>query len=542
MGTNGEAMNAKLEVNLLRRQNLGDCLRRAAQTAQDKPAVVFYANDGASQTCSYAQLNTMVNAVSNNLVRHGLKKGERVAVLSRNNISFLVLGYALHKIGAWLVPVNFMLQPPDVQHVIEFAEARWLFVEDALLGNVAGVLDQLDVVERFVQFNVADAPLRPGWLAFDELLAGPADEPKVYIESDDVASMFFTSGTESAPKGVLSTHANFHAAHLSYALNLGLAQDDSFLLSIPLIHMAGYLLATLCLANAVTIVMTQLPQPTQMIELIERHHLTATALPPTLYVAMLLSPNLLTCDLSSASKLMTWASTIPKLMVDGWKAVAPAARFFSGQGSSESTAVMVTGGYVDSWDEMPNRDGRWVGRAMTFAADVRLIDENGMDVAVGEPGEQILRGPVIMKGYYKNDDANQRAFREGWFHTGDILFRDEVGNYFFADRKKDMIKTGGENVYCQEVESVLGTHPGVMQCAVFGMPDERWGEAVTAAVVVRPGTATTEAELIEFCRGQLPGFKVPKRILFRSSLPISAANKILKRELKAEYANLVFGA
>jgi len=168
---------------------------------------------------------------------------------------------------------------------------------------------------------------------------------------------------------------------------------------------------------------------------------------------------------------------------------------------------------------------------------VRLVDDDGNDVADGESGEQIVRGPVIMKGYYKNDEVNRRVFRDGWFHTGDILFRDAAGNYFFADRKKDMIKTGGENVYCQEVESVLGAHPGVMQCAVFGLPNERWGEAVTAAVIAKPGTEVTEAELIEFCRVRLPGFKAPKRIHFRKSLPISAANKILKRDLKTEYAS-----
>ncbi len=529
-------MNPELEMNLLRRQNLGDSLRRSAQAAPDKPAVIFYTVDGASQTCSYAQLNTMVNAVANNLQRRGVKKGDRVAALSRNGIPFLALGYALHKIGAWLVPVNFMLQPHDVQHLIEFAEAKWFFVEDALLGNVDAVLGKLGCVEQFVQFGAAGTPPRKGWIAFDALLDGPASEPEVCIEGEDVASMFFTSGTESAPKGVLSSHTNFHAAHLSWAFNYGLSQDDRFLLSIPLIHMAGYLFASFGLANQVTLVMTQTPQPVQMIDLIERHRLTAAALPPTLYVAMLSCPNFRTRDLSSASRMLTWASTIPKAMVDGWKEVAPAMRFFSGQGSSESTAGPLTGGYVGSWAEMPNGDGRWVGRQMCFAADVRLVDEDGKDVGIGESGEQIARGPIIMKGYYKNDEVNRRVFRDGWFHTGDILFRDAAGNYFFADRKKDMIKTGGENVYCQEVESVLGTHAGVMQCAVFGLPDERWGEAVTAAVIARPGTVVTETELIEFCRDRLPGFKAPKRIHFRSSLPISAANKILKRDLKTEYA------
>ncbi|HRH86451.1 MAG TPA: AMP-binding protein [Rubrivivax sp.] len=528
-------MNTELEMNLLRRQNLGDSLRRAAQAAPDKPAVIFYATDGATETHSYEQLNALVNVVANNLVRRGIKKGDRVAALSRNNVPFLALGYALHKIGAWLVPVNFMLQPADVQHLIEFAEARWFFVEDALLGNVDSVLGKMACVEQFVQFSVSGKAPPAGWMAFAELASGAADEPQVLIESDDVATMFFTSGTESSPKGVLTSHANFYASHLAWALNFGLAQDDRLLMSLPLIHVAGYLFSSYALANQVTMVMTQVPQPVQMIDLVARHRLSVTVLPPTLYVALLSCPNFATADLRCMSKLGTWASTIPKSMIDGWKQAAPAARFFSAQGSSESTASMLTGGWVGGWDQMPNQDGRWVGRAASVAADVRLVDDEGRDVPVGQSGEQIVRGPVVMKGYYKNDEANRRVFRDGWFHTGDVLFRDAAGNYFFADRKKDMIKTGGENVYCQEVESVLGTHPAVMQCAVFGLPDERWGEAVTAAVITRPGSAPTESELIEFCRSRLAGFKAPKRIHFRTSLPISAANKILKRDLKAEY-------
>lgn len=524
-----------LEMNLLRRQNLGDSLRRSALAAPNKPAIIYYTTDGASRSVTYAELNRRANAVAHNLLQRGIAKGDKVAALSRNSIEFLVLGYALHKIGAWLVPINFMLQPPDVQHLIDFSETKWFFVEDALLGNVAPVLDKLTGVQQFVQFG--PSPSRPaGWMAFDELLPGPTHEPEVLIESDDVATLLFTSGTESAPKGVLSTHANYCAAQLSWSMNMGVAQDDVFLVSIPLIHAAGYVLSTLCLTNHATIVMTQAPQPVQMIELMARHRATAIALPPTLYVAMVACPNFKTCDLTHVTKLMTWASTIPRAMVDGWKEVAPNARFYSGQGMSETTAAVLTGGFVSSWAEMPNGDGRWVGTAIAFGADVRLVDDEDQDVPVGMAGEQIIRGPVVMKGYYKNAEANERAFRGGWFHTGDVLFRDAEGNYFFADRKKDMIKSGGENVYCQEVESVLGTHPAVMQCAVFGLPDERWGEAVAAAVIARAGSTVTEAELIEYCRERLAGFKTPKRIFFRTSMPISAANKLLKRELKAEYA------
>lgn len=528
-------MTQKREMNLLRRQNLGDSLRRAAKAAGDKPAIIFYTADGAAQTHSYAQLNALVNTVANNLLRRGISKGDRVAALSRNNVSFLVLGYALHKIGAWLVPVNFMLQPTDVQHLIEFAEAKWFFVEDALLGNVEAVLDKMACVEQFVQISVSGKAAPAGWLAFAELTSGSADEPEVLVDSDDVATMFFTSGTESAPKGVLTSHANFYASQLAWALNFGLAQDDRFLLSIPLIHMAGYMFSTYALTNQVTLVMTQVPQPVQMIDLIARHRISGTVLPPTLYVAMLSCPNFGTSDLRCVTKLGTWASTIPRSMVDGWKQVAPSSRFFSAQGSSESTASMLTGGWVDGWEQMPNQDGRWVGRVASAAADVRLIDDDGNDVADGESGEQIVRGPAIMKGYYKNDEVNSRVFRDGWFHTGDILFRDAAGNYFFADRKKDMIKTGGENVASREVEEVIYHYPGIEEVAVIGLADPKWIEIVAAVAVPKKGVSLIEKEIIAHCRERLAGFKCPKKVMIVDKLPKNPSGKILKRELKNKF-------
>ena len=306
-------------------------------------------------------------------------------------------------------------------------------------------------------------------------------------------------------------------------------------MSLPLSHVAGYLFSTYALANQVTMVMTQVPQPVQMIDLVARHRLSVMVLPPTLYVAMLSCPNFGTSDLRCATKLGTWASTIPKSMIDGWKQAAPSSRFFSVQGSSESTASLLTGGWVDGWEQMPNQDGRWVGRVASVAADVRLVDDDGKDVADGESGEQIVRGPVIMKGYYKNDEANRRALRNGWFHTGDILFRDAAGNYYFADRKKDMIKTGGENVASREVEEVIYRLPQVSEVAVVGVPHPYWVEAVVAVVVAKPGQGLEEAAVLAHCALHLAGFKTPKKVVFADTLPKNPSGKLLKRSLRRDH-------
>jgi fatty-acyl-CoA synthase len=286
-----------------------------------------------------------------------------------------------------------------------------------------------------------------------------------------------------------------------------------------------------------TIIMTETPIPTQMAELTEKHKITFTALPPTLYLGILgISDKY---DLTSLRKLITWSSTIPRSMVEGWNEIAPDAKFFTIQGSSESTGTPLTGSWFKTWDEVPNGDGRYVGSVMHTGSEIKLIDEDGNEVPNGVPGEQIARGPVIISGYYNNEAANYKAFRDGWYHTGDVLIRDQDGNYYFADRKKDIVKSGGENVSSQEVENVLSQHPNINQCAVFGVPDPRWGEAVVAAVVLKEGATLTEEEIIEHCKTTLSAYKTPKHIVFRDDLPLTSSGKLLKRSLKDEYKELL---
>lgn len=287
-----------------------------------------------------------------------------------------------------------------------------------------------------------------------------------------------------------------------------------------------------------TLVMTESPIPAQMALLMDKYDITLTALPPTLYLAILNEIASGQYDFSSIRKLITWSSTIPKSMVDGWNNAAPMAQFFTIQGSSETTASPLTGGWFKTWDDIPNGDGRYVGKVTHTGSEIKLVDDDGNEVPDGEPGEQIARGPVVVNGYFNNEAANLMAFQNGWYRTGDVLVRDKEGNYFFADRKKDIVKTGGENVSSQEIENVLSHHPEILQCAVFGVPDPRWGEAVTAAVVLKSESVLTKEEIIDYCRNKLTGYKTPKYIVFRSSLPTTSAGKLLKRTLKDEYKTL----
>jgi fatty-acyl-CoA synthase len=523
-----------ISTNLKTRGILGDGLKRASYRFPTKEALIYYSIEGKQITYTYKELNEKVNQAAHSLLQMGIEKGDRIATIGRNSPEMVILAYALLKIGAWITPVNFMLKPDEISQLIHFSQARMFFVDGLNIDGVQSIAHKLTNIEKFVSFRTNEAP--EDWEDFSQLVKGSSDEVEMEIEEEDVAGLFYTSGTESAPKGVMVTHRNFFHSNFSY-LAAGVFQpEDKFLLSLPLIHMAGFTLMMHSHMVGLTIVMTEIPIPSQMAMLIDKHKPTVTALPPTLYLGILNVAN--DYDFTSFRKLITWSSTIPKSMVDGWNKLAPDAEFFTIQGSSESTASPLTGSWFKSWDEIPNGDGRYVGRVTHTGSEIKLVDDDGNEVPDGVPGEQIARGPVVVNGYFNNEEANRRAFRNGWYHTGDVLIREKDGNYYFADRKKDIVKTGGENVSSQEIENILSLHPKIMQCAVFGVPDQRWGEAVAAAVVLKSESTLTKEEIIDYCRINLSSYKTPKYVVFRSNLPTTSAGKLLKRSLKDEYKGL----
>ncbi|WP_042355637.1 class I adenylate-forming enzyme family protein [Bacillus rubiinfantis] len=526
-----------ISMNVKQRSVLGDGLKRASFRFPEKAAFIYYSAKGDKITYTFQQLNEKVNQLSSSLRNVGVKKGDRIAVISRNCPEMVILSYALLKIGAWITPLNFMLKPQEISQLIHFSQARMFFVEGQNLEGVLSIEKELFNVEKFVCFRAPEVP--EGWVEFNQLVNGDRSEVEVELDDEDVAALFYTSGTESLPKGVMVTHRNFLHSNYAY-LAAGLFQpEDRLLLVLPLIHMAGFTFMMNSHMVGLTIVMTEIPIPSQMAMLVEKHRLTFTALPPTLYLGVLNENTSGEYDFSSLKKLITWSSTIPKAMVDGWNKLAPIAKFFTIQGSSETTASPLTGGWFKTWADVPNGDGRYVGKVTHTGSEIRLVDEFGNEVPDGVPGEQVARGPVVVNGYFNNEEGNAKAFQNGWYHTGDVLIRDKEGNYYFADRKKDIVKSGGENVSSQEIENVLSQHPEIQQCAVFGVPDLRWGEAVTAAVVVKTGSSLTKDDIIGFCRGHLSGYKIPKHIVFRSSLPTTSAGKLLKRALKEEYKSLL---
>ena len=528
-----------ITANLKKRGLIGDGLKRASHRYPSKQALIYYNTEGEQIAYTYKELNEKVNQVSHSLLEMGVKKGDRIASIGRNSPELVLLSFALLKIGAWYTPLNFMLKPQEISQLINVSQSRMFFVDGANIEAVESIVNELPNVETFASFRTNEIPV--GWKDFSQLVNGSNAELEIEIDEEDVAALFYTSGTESVPKGVMVTHRNFFYCNYSYMAAGAFQPDDHLLLSLPLIHMAGFTYMLNSLMVGMTIVMTELPIPSQMAMLMDKHRITFTALPPTLYLGILNDEAASQYDYSSLRKLITWSSTIPKSMVDGWNQIAPDAHFFTIQGSSETTASPLTGSWFKTWAEIPNGDGRYVGKVVHTGSEIKLVDDYGNEVPDGVPGEQLARGPVVVNGYYNNEEANMRAFQNGWYHTGDVLIRDNDGNYYFADRKKDIVKTGGENVSSQEIESSLSSHPEILQCAVFGVPDLRWGEALTAAVVLKSGSVLTKEEIKDYCRNKLSSYKIPKYIVFRSNLPTTSAGKLLKRTLKDEYKNLSQG-
>ncbi|MDQ0415419.1 AMP-binding protein [Mesobacillus stamsii] len=524
-----------LNENLKTRATIGDGLKRASYRYPKKPALVFYSVDGEQRTYTYAALNKQVNQVAHSLREKGVQKGDRIAVIGKNSPEIVILAYALAKIGAWYTPLNFMLKAEEVRQLLHTSQPRLFFVDKTHIDLVKSIADKLTGIEKIYSLRTADLPA--GWGDFSQLLHGSDAEPETELYDDDVLSLFYTSGTESAPKCVMINHKNFLFANYTYMSTGAFHPEDILLLSLPIIHMAGFTFLLNANMIGITIIMTETPTPAQMAELIEKHQINFTALPPTLYLGILGAAD--PYDLSSCQKLITWSSTIPRSMVDGWNKIAPDAKFLTIQGSSETTATPLTASWFKTWDEVPNGDGRYVGSVMLAGSEIKLMDDDGNEVPNGVPGEQIARGPVVVTGYYRNEEANHKAFQNGWYHTGDVLIRDDQGNYYFADRKKDIIKSGGENVSSQEVESVISQHPKINQCAVFGVPDPKWGESVIAAVVLKDGATLTGEEIIAHCKKTLSGYKTPKHIVFRNNLPLTSAGKLLKRSLKDEYKDIL---
>jgi acyl-CoA synthetase (AMP-forming)/AMP-acid ligase II len=457
------------------------------------------------------------------LAGRGVRAGDVVALLSYNSVEFLTTLFATNYLGAIVMPLNWRLAAPELRYIIDHSQARVLVCDEALLDLGQAAIKDMD---DLVRVGIC-ATGREGWERFADLGVDVAPVDRREVAGDDIHRLMYTSGTTGRPKGVMLTYANLAWKNYAHITEFGFGANDIGLACGPLYHVGALDLTTTTLfaVGASTIIHATFDAQS-VVDEIERSRVTAVWLAPAMVRAILDLPGVEQRDLSSVRLLIGGGEKMPLPFIERIERVFSSAWFADAYGLTET----VSGDTFLDRASLRTKRGS-VGRRCLYL-ELEVWDSAGASVPAGTAGEIVLRGPKVSKGYWRDPEATQRAFAGGWFHTGDIGVLDEDGYLVIVDRLKDMIVSGGENIAGSEVERVLYEHPAVLEAAVVGRPDERWGEVPVAFVVVKPATTTTEAELIAHCGVNLAKFKVPKAVVLIDALPRNPSGKVLKRDLR----------
>ena len=511
--------------------NVGQFLTKTARTFPDNLAVVH-----GQKKLTYAQFNTRVNKLANALNRLGIQKEDRVALLQYNYPETLESIFACFKAGCGAVPINFRLHPNEYAFIIDHSEAKAVILSPEFNQVIMGIRDRIPHVRHLISLSDVQGEL----LDYEELLSAEADQfEDTDVQPDDLAWLFYTSGTTGMPKGAMLTHRNLVAASMNFYADIcpGFGPDDVVLHAAPLSHGSGlYALPNIGKGATNVILASKSFDPELIFQTIEEYRVTNMFAAPTMVKLMAESPAVDRYDHTSLSALNYGGG--PMLAEDLKQAMenlGPCLVQLFGQAESPMTIT-----YLPHGDHLTEGSTHQMNRLSSAGfprtdVEVKILDGDGKELPQGETGEIVTRSDLVMKGYWRNPEATNRALKNGWLHTGDMGYMDEKGYLFIMDRSKDMIISGGENIYPREIEEVLIRHDAVREVAVIGIPDDKWGEAIKAVVALLPGMSITEEELISFCRHHIASYKKPKSVDFVDALPKNNYGKILKRELRAGY-------
>lgn len=509
-----------------RGHTLGDIPRRSARRQPNKTAII----DG-EVVLTFAKFDDLVDRAAAALHDNGFAPGDRIALLAHNCWQYAVLAFATARAGVVLVPINFMLTAEEIAYILGDSRVSGFVVEAELMPTAEEAMRLGGSVTTNVALMPAGHTAAAGWDDFAEWLTTTAAAPNPRIDDDQLVRLMYTSGTESRPKAAMHSSRSLMWQYVSTIVAGSMTGDDVEIHSLPLYHCAQLdnFLATDIYLGATSIILPR-PDPELVLRTIARCGVTNYFAPPTVWISLLRCPVFDEVDLSSLRKGYYGASAMPIEILSEIRSRLPNLSLWNFYGQTEMAPLASALG-PDEQDAHAGAAGRPVVNVETT-----ILDEKDLPAPTGVVGEIAHRSPHLMLGYLDDAERTAEAFRTGWFHSGDLGYFDEHGLLHVVDRKKDMIKTGGENVASREVEEVLYRHSGVQEVAVFGLAHPVWVEAVVAAVVPRDGVALTEDDLVVHCREHLAGFKTPKCIFFVDSLPKNPSGKLLKRELRERFS------
>lgn len=505
---------------------LGDIPRRSARKQPDNIAVI----DG-DVRLTFAEFERLVDRAAAALQDNGFGPGDRVAVLAHNCWQYAVLAFATARAAVVLVPINFMLTAEEISFILGHSQSVGMIVEADLVPTARAAMQLGGRVRTIAAITPPGQTLPPGWDDFDHWLATSSAAPAPYVDDDQMIRLMYTSGTEAHPKGAMHSTRSLMGNYISSIIAGSMEGTDITVHSLPLYHCAqldNFLIPALYL-GATSVILPR-PEPEMVLHTIEKYGATSYFAPPTVWISLLRSPLFDSVDLASLRKGYYGASAMPAEILAEMRERLPELRLWNFYGQTEMAPLASALGPEDQ-DAHAGAAGRPV-----INVETAILDDEGTAVGPGVVGEIVHRSPHLMLGYLDDEVKTAEAFRGGWFHSGDLGYYDTHRLLRVVDRKKDMIKTGGENVASREVEEAIYRHAGVEEVAVFGLPHPRWVESVVAAVVVRDGIVVTENELIEHCRAHLAGFKTPKQLFFVDALPKNPSGKLLKRLLRDRFS------
>jgi acyl-CoA synthetase (AMP-forming)/AMP-acid ligase II len=513
-----------LEFDLSTQLVIGEILARWARKTPGNEAFVFK-----NQRVTFGAFNTRVNRLANALVKLGIAKGDKVAVLFMNCIEILECYMAVCKIGAVVVSINFRLVDREISYQLDQSDAKAVIYSGTFHNIISSLRDQQPKVAHYICHSEKEIKEA---IQYDALLAKSSpQEPLVYVQDDDPAFIMYTSGTTGKPKGAVITHKNLLVEVTNILLENDIKKGDRSLFSAPLFHVAALVHMLLIFYLGGRSVIMDKFEPRDFLRLVEKEKITVGMLIPAMWIFLLQEPGISEYDTRTLRNVGTGGAVLPVEVMRKAMDAFPNVGIYNifGQTETSSCTTLLYPEHAFS------KEGS-VGRRIVNL-EARIVDVADNDVAVGQVGEIIYRGPTIMKEYYNNPQATADAIREGWFHSGDLVREDEDGFIWVVDRKKDMIISGGENIYPAEVEEVLFSHPKIVEAAVIGVPDPQWGESVKAIVVPQKGETLTAEEIIEHCKTHMASYKKPKTVEFVAELPRNAAGKVRKFELRDKYAS-----